>query len=487
MTPTLLVLATILVPLLLVLAIGVGRALGVPKAGEAGKLETSSTAAFEGVEEKLAAVVRIPTVSYFDPAQEDEAAFKTLKEELRQLFPVVMSRLIHTDAGTRALLLEWPGLEASLDPVVLTAHFDVVPPGDLSLWEHGPFSGTISQGFIHGRGCQDIKITLVSVLAATERLLEQGFVPKRSVFLAFGGDEETGGTRGAATIAGILAGRNLKPGFLLDEGGPVACDVLKFADRPLALIGISEKGYVDIAIEAIGSGGHASMPPPHTASGAVARTVTLSESHPFRPRISYTLARMLEGLCPYVPFAYRLLFRNLFLTEPLVKAAFAASPTTNALIRTTTAATMLTGSNKENVLPESATAILNVRVLPGSTVAETMTRINTMAASCGASARLAHEGRATDPMPESPVNHFGYQSIEAAIAVAFPEAGTIPFMFTAGTDTKHYRTLTPAIYRFTPLFQTPEDLARVHAANEQVSIENLHRCCLFYETLLRGI
>jgi len=487
MTGASIVLATVLILILLVLAVCLARALAVPEARAAGTLEEGRTAVFKGVEEKLAALVRIPTVSHFDPGQEDEAAFLAFKSEISRLFPLVMSRLIHTDAGKRALLLEWPGSDASLDPVVLTAHFDVVPPGDPALWEHGPFSGTISKGHIHGRGCQDIKITLVSILAAAERLLEQGFVPKRSVFLAFGGDEETGGTRGAAAIAAILAQRNLKPGFLLDEGGPVAQDVLKFADRPLALIGISEKGYVDIAIEAIGSGGHASMPPRHTASGAVARTVTLSESQPFQTRISFTLARMLEGLCPYVPFSYRLLFRNLFLTEPFVKAAFASSPTTNALVRTTTAATMLTGSNKENVLPETATAILNVRVLPGSTVAETMTRISTMAANCGASARLAHEGRANDPMPESPVDHFGYRAIEAAVAVAFPEAGTIPFMFTAGTDTKHYRNLTPAIYRFTPLLQNPVDLARVHAANERVSVDNLHRCCLFYETLLQGI
>ncbi|HSH12929.1 MAG TPA: M20/M25/M40 family metallo-hydrolase, partial [Desulfurivibrionaceae bacterium] len=396
-----------------------------------------------------------------DPGQEDDSAFTDLLAEVSRLFPLGMSRLIHVDAGDRALLLEWPGSDASLDPVILTAHFDVVSPGDPALWEQGPFSGSIRDGYVHGRGCQDIKITMVSVLEATERLLAEGFVPRRSVYLAFGGDEETGGTRGARTIAGILADRGIRAEFLLDEGGPVACDVLKFADRPLALVGISEKGYVDIAIEAIGSGGHASMPPQHTASGAVARTVALSENHPFPARISYTLARMLEGLCPYVPFLYRLLFRNLFMTAPLVKVALAASPATNALIRTTTAATMLTGSDKENVLPESAKAILNVRVLPGSAVGETMAKISSMAASCGASARLAHEGRANDPMPESPVDHFGYRSIEAAVTSAFPEAGTIPFMFTAGTDTKHYRNLTPAIYRFTPLFQTSDDIARI--------------------------
>ena len=217
MTAVSITLAAGTILILFILVLGFARALTVPQARKTGKLDASRAAGFEGVAEKLAALVRIPTVSYFDPAQEDETAFRALKDELSRLFPLVMSRLIHTDAGTRALLLEWPGLDASLDPVVLTAHFDVVPPGDLSLWEHGPFSGTICNGFIHGRGCQDIKVTLISILAATERLLEQGFVPKRSVFLAFGGDEETGGTRGASTIAGILAGRGLKPGFLLDE------------------------------------------------------------------------------------------------------------------------------------------------------------------------------------------------------------------------------------------------------------------------------
>ena len=353
----------------------------VPRAKAAEKLETGRTAEYSGVEEKLAALVRFPTISQFDPQQEDEAAFKALLDEISVLFPLVSSRLIHIEAGNRALLLEWPGSDAQSAPVILTAHFDVVPPGDLTLWEHPPFSGTISEAYVHGRGCQDIKITLVSLLEVSEKLLNEGFVPKRSIFLAFGGDEETGGTRGAGIISSVLTERGIKPEFLLDEGGPVACDILKFADRPLALVGISEKGYLDIAIEALGSGGHASMPPPHTASGAVARTVALSESRPFQTRITYTLAKMLEGLCPYVPFLYRLLFRNLMFTAPLVKAAFASSPTTNALVRTTTAATMLTGSEKENVLPESATAILNVRVLPGSTVSQTMLKINGMAAS----------------------------------------------------------------------------------------------------------
>ena len=221
MTTGLMVLSTGSFLVICVLAACMVRALMVPKVPRPGKFDVRKADGFKGVEKKLAALIRIPTVSHFDPAQEDEDAFVALKEEVTRLFPLAMSRLIHTDAGPRAMLLEWPGLDASLDPIVLTAHYDVVPPGDLSLWEHGPFSGTICGGFIHGRGCQDIKITMVSILEATESLLAQGFVPRRSVFLAFGGDEETGGSRGASRIAGLLAGRGLRPGFLLDEGGQI--------------------------------------------------------------------------------------------------------------------------------------------------------------------------------------------------------------------------------------------------------------------------
>jgi carboxypeptidase PM20D1 len=471
----------------ILLAIMVLRAILVPAAMAPASIENSLLTRYAGVEKHLAALVRIPTVSHFDPAHEDDSAFNAFRTALSGLFPQVAARLIRTDINGRAIIMEWPGLDANLAPVILAAHFDVVPPGDAGSWDEGkgPFSGAILDGCVHGRGCQDIKITLTAALSAIESLLTAGFVPRRTVFLALGGDEETGGTRGAAAIADYLAGRGIRAAFILDEGGPVAKDMLGFADRPLALIGISEKGYVDIAIEASGSGGHASMPPPHTAAGAVARTVALSETRPFPAIMGYTVRRFLQDLSPYVPFVYRLLFRNLFITSPVVKLAFAARPTTNALIRTTSAATMLSGSEKENVLPESARAILNVRVLPGSSVAEAMARISTMAGRCGARAVLAHEGHANDPLPESPVEHEAYRMIKTASAIAFPEAGVVPFMFTAGTDTKHYRNLTDAIYRFTPLIQDPADIARIHAANERVSIENIRRCCLFYESLLR--
>ncbi|PKL26367.1 MAG: hypothetical protein CVV47_00080 [Spirochaetae bacterium HGW-Spirochaetae-3] len=468
-------------------AVMIFRAAATKRAPEPGRLDPSRLVAYAGVEGKLATLIRIPTVSRFDEAEEDGLAFERLRRETLRLYPLASERMLRPEVGDRAMLFEWPGSDASLPPVILTAHFDVVPPGDEDLWDRPPFSGEVSDGYVHGRGAQDVKIMMVCALEAAERLLSSGFVPKRTVYLAFGGDEETGGVRGAASIAALLGERGVKASFLLDEGGFVADGMLSFADRPLALVGVAEKGYVDVAIGAAGAGGHASMPPRHTAAGVVAKAVALSEDKPFPARITATLARFLADLSPYAPFAYRLLFRNLFVTAPLVKAAFSASPTTNALVRTTTAATMLSGSDKENVLPDKARAVLNVRVLPGADVATTMARLGSIAAKAGAHAELAHLGHAVEPLPESPVDHDGYRAIEACIRDVFPEAGAVPFMFTAGTDTKHYIDVSEAMYRFEPILQTPADLAGVHGPNERVSVENVRRCVLFYESLIRSL
>lgn len=473
--------------LALVLATMLVRTLLTPKAARPGSLDTSRLTAYAGVEQKLAELVRIPTISRFNPAEEDGSTFERLIESVPALFPVVHQRLLRVEAGDRALVYEWPGSDPALAPVLLMAHFDVVPAGDESLWHRPPFSGDIADGYVHGRGTQDVKIMMACALEAAERLLKSGYVPKRTIWFAFGGDEEIGGERGAASIAAMLKARGVHASFLLDEGGFVAKDMLSFADRPLALIGVAEKGYVDVAISATGAGGHASMPPRHTAAGLVAKAVALSEAKPFPARITATLAHFLDALSPYVPFGYRLLFRNLGLTAPVVKLAFSASPTTNALIRTTQAATMLSGSDKENVLPEKAQAVINVRVLPGDTVAQTVARLDAIAARAGAKAGFAHVGHAVEPLPEAPVDHEGYRMIEACIGDIFPEAGVVPFMFTAGTDTKHYIDVADALYRFEPVIQAPADLGCIHAANERISVDNVRRCCMFYETLMRRL
>lgn len=437
--------------------------------------------------ERLAQLVRIPTVSSYRREEEDDEAFRRLVDLLPSLWPRAAKALGREEIGDRALLYEWKGRNPALPAVILCAHFDVVPAGDEGAWSHSPFGGEIAEGYLWGRGTQDIKVLLAAILEAAEGLLAADFAPERSIYFAFGGDEEVGGKRGAARIAGRLAERGVRASFLLDEGGPVAKGLVSFAQRPIALVGISEKGYMDVLLEARGAGGHASMPPSKTAVGDIARAVAAIESARFPSRLSFTVRSFLARVAPYAPKAYRLLFRNLWLSAPLVKAAFSASPSTNALVRTTAAPTMIEGSPKENVLAERATANLNVRILPGDSSAGVLASIARRVAPFGVKARFASPEDVVEPLPEAPVDHEGFRALEGALATAFPEAAAAPFLFGAGTDTKHYLGVAEAIYRFTALEQDSADLEGIHAKDERVSIDNYSRCVSFYRSLMTSL
>jgi carboxypeptidase PM20D1 len=482
---TLIAMAFVILSLLLV---ALARALATPRAAPAA--ESLPDAALEeaaGVEEALAVAIRHRTISYYDMASEDETAFAAFKKDLEGLFPKVHRAMKREEIGNRALLFTWAGSDERLAPAIMCAHFDVVPADDAAQWRHGPFSGDLAEGCVWGRGAQDIKLMLVSALHAAERLIGEGFGPKRTILFAFGGDEEIGGARGARLIGETLASRNVKASFLLDEGGPIADGMLSFADRPLALVGIAEKGYIDVTVEAAGAGGHASMPPRRTAAGNLARAVVAIESSRTRAKLGYTVRSFLDRLSPYSPFAIRLLFRNLWLFGPAVKAAFGAGQTTNAMIRTTFAPTMLQGSAKENVLADIARANVNVRILPGESSGTVLARMARLAGSCGATVRVDHPEALVEPLPESPVDHEGYRAIEAALAKSFPEAAAVPFLFSAGTDTKHYREVAEAMYRLTPIKQSASQLEGVHGRDERVEVANLRSCEIFYKRLLESL
>ena len=473
---------------LLVILISLVRAIATSHAAPKGTpLPESALEEAVGVEDALAQAVRRATVSSYDKAAEDGAAFELFKSDLERLFPKVHEAMTREKIGDRALLYTWKGSDPKLESAIMCAHFDVVPALDAAEWKHPPFSGDIAELCVWGRGTQDNKLMLISSLHAAERLIVSGFQPKRTIYFAFGGDEEIGGSRGARLIGEALASRKVKAAFLLDEGGPVADGLLSFVDRPLALIGIAEKGYMDVTVEAIGSGGHASMPPRKTVTGNLSRAVASIEDSPSKAKLGFTVRTFLGRVSSYSPFAIRLLFRNLWLFGPLVKAVFAAGGTTNAMIRTTYAPTMLMGSAKENVLADVAQANINVRILPGETSAKVLARMESLTKAHGATVRVNHPESLVEPLPESSVDNEGFRAIEAALGGAFPDAAAIPFLFSAGTDTKHYRAVAQAMYRLTPVKQTSQQLEGVHGRDERIEVANLRRCEIFYKRLLERL
>jgi carboxypeptidase PM20D1 len=448
---------------------------------------TQDKPAYPNLPNKLSALIRLPTVSAFTPEEEDESAFVDLKTRLVELFPGVHAAMQKEEPSNRSLLFTWKGSDPNLKPVLLCAHFDVVPAGNLDSWKHGPFSGDIAEGAVWGRGAQDIKVLLASIMEAAENLLAQGFKPKRTIYLSFGGDEEVGGMRGAGAIAALLDKKGVKASFLIDEGGPISLGMLSFVKRDLALVGVAEKGYLDLALTAKGTGGHASMPPRQTAPGNLARAIAAIEADPPKARLTKTLRSFLLMLAPVSKQPYRFLFSNLWLTKSLLLSVFGRAPTTNALIRSTNAVTMLEGSSKENVLAEKAEATVNVRILPGESTSSIIERIGSLVKPFGVEVGAKHAGHEVEPSGESGTDHEGWKFIEAALAVSHPEAACVPFLFSAGTDTKHYRDVVEAMYRFSCLPQTQEDLAGVHGDNEKVRLPDLDRCAQFYAKLISSL
>jgi carboxypeptidase PM20D1 len=442
---------------------------------------------YPALPEKLARLISYPTISAYNESLEDASAFSGLVEALPALFPKLHSRLEKAMPSTRSLLYTWVGSDPALAPAILCAHFDVVPPGDLEKWRHGPFSGDIAEDAVWGRGAQDIKVLMASIMEAVEELIASGFAPRRTIYLAFGGDEEVGGHRGASAIAASLEKRGVKASFLLDEGGPISVGMLSFATRPIALVSVAEKGYVDILIETRGEPGHASMPPRQTAPGKLARAITAIESRLAPPRLGKSTTAFLKFLAPHSKQPYKWIFGHLGLTAPLVRRVFTLSPTTNALVRTTTAITMLEGSAKENMLAEKASATVNSRILPGDTTDTAIARLEALVSRYGATVKAKHPGHEVQPSSESDTDHEGWKAIVGALGVSHPEAAGVPFLFSAATDTKHYRNLVGATYRFTALPQTDEDLKGVHGYNERVRLKDLDDCARFYASLISGL
>jgi carboxypeptidase PM20D1 len=431
----------------------------------------------------LSTAVRIRTVS-FEDGSHDPGTFEEFRRFLAAAYPMVHERLDLEVVGDHTLLFTWQGSESEVAPFLLMAHQDVVPvePGTEGDWKHDPFSGDVDDEHLWGRGALDDKGALIAILEAVEGLVTEGFEPGPTIHLLFGHDEEVGGERGAAVAAEMLAGRGVRYSFVLDEGGAVATGVVPGVAVPLALVGVGEKLSVDVEVSATGEGGHSSMPPRHTTVGRVAAAVRAIEDHPMPARFDaqrglfQVLAEVMRG-----PRA--MLLRNLEVTRKVVERAFGASPQTNALIRTTSAATIVEGGIKSNVLPQEARAIVNLRVMPGDTVTGVLDHIRSVV---GDEVRvsLADTRHPGDPSPLSPIEGGGWAAISDTVAEVFPGARPTPWILFGATDSRYFTPIADGVYRFVPFSMTGGDLSRVHGTGERIRLSDAARAVAFYRRLI---
>lgn len=434
--------------------------------------------------ERLARAVRFRTVSYLDSAPAG-AALLAMRAQLEKDFPLAHRALAREVVAGYSLLYTWRGSDSALAPVVLMGHMDVVPVEAAAekSWHHAPFSGDIAGGFIWGRGTLDDKVSVLAALEAVETLLGEGYAPRRTVYLAFGHDEEVSGS-GADSIVQRLRARGVHPEFVLDEGGAITERIFPGLERPLALVGISEKGYASVALTVESTGGHSSMPPRETAVGVLAAAIARLEQDPFPAHLGGPAAALFDAVGPSLPFGARMAFANRWLFGPLIVRQLAAAPTTDAMLRTTTAPTMFEGSPKDNVLPARARAVVNFRILPGDSVAGVLARVIAVVADPRVKAQLYTE-MSSEPSPVSSVDAPGFVAIARAIREVSPRAIIAPSLVVGATDARHYAVITPNAYRFLPVVMTEADISRVHGTDERVSVENYGRAVRFMRRLLR--
>jgi len=435
---------------------------------------------------RLAGALAFRTISFQGTAGVDTTQFHGLQTYLERAFPAVHTSLARERVAGFSLLYRWPGSDTTLQPVLLLAHQDVVPvePGTEDRWTEPPFGGRISAGYVWGRGALDDKGNLVAILEAVEALLGQRFQPRRTVYLAFGADEEVGGA-GARQIAALLGSRNVRPEFLVDEGGAVAEGVVPGARTPLALVGIAEKGYMSVELTVHVPGGHSSMPPPETAVGILSAAIDRLQGHQMPAAIRGPTAQMLDYLGPELPFSGRLALANRWLFGGLVAGRLGRTPLGNAMLRTSTAPTIFQGGVKDNVLPSTARAVVNFRILPGDSSATVLRHVRRAIADPRVEVR-AQEAALSEPSPVSDVKSPSFQLLQRTIREVAPDAVVVPWLVVGGTDARHYAALTRDSYRFSAARVGLRDLERIHGTNERVAVANYGDMIRFYVLLIRN-
>jgi len=481
MPTTILIIALVL--LLFIAAIVLFRTLRMmkpqPTVEEQPGLEVDAASAAE----RLGHVIRCETVSMSEESAPNAGEFRRLHRLIEEMFPGVHSHLRREPVNEYSLLYTWQGEQPELPALVLMAHLDVVPadPSTLEQWQHQPFSGEIADGFIWGRGTMDIKSQAMAILEAMELLIKQGYEPKRTIYIAFGHDEEIGGT-GQAEIVRRLQERQVRIEAVLDEGGSIVQGSVPGVKGPVALVGVAEKGFLTVELNVTATPGHSSMPPRQTAIGILAAALQRVESRPRPTKLDF-IQQLFQAVGGEAPFKLQMVFANLWLFRPLAIKTLQAAPATNAIIRTTTALTIVQGGVKDNVLPAKAMARVNFRLLPGDTVESMLKWVKDVVNDERVTVKPAY-GAAWNPSPVSRLDTPSGEMLVQTIRRRFGPVPVGPLLVAGATDARQYAPLCEQVYRFTPMQITAEDLKRVHGINERIGVEGYGQMIQFFGDLI---
>lgn len=428
----------------------------------------------------LAELIKCRTVSYNDSSLEDDAEFEKLISKLPVLFPNVVKTCPMQRMDGRALLFRWKGKDDGA-PAVLMAHYDVVPVEEEN-WTHPAFDAEITDGIMWGRGTLDTKVTFNGILSAAENLIKQGFVPENDIYFAFSGGEEVNGP-GAKNIVKYFKEHGVTPEMVVDEGGAVVDNVFPGVTQPCGLIGIAEKGMLNLEYSLASSGGHASAPAPHTPVGRLSAACTKVEAHPFKMHFTKPALEMFDTLGRHSSFVYRVIFANLWCFGGILDAMCKKSGgELNALLRTTVAFTQMSGSKAPNVIPPSVSMVSNIRLNPEDSVSSAVEYIRTVINDPDVKITV---GDHMEPSPISRTDCAGWTRVVNAVAGTWKDCIVAPYLMVQCSDSRHYGEISDRVYRFSAMDLTAEERRTIHGNDEHIRLDTVKHAVEFFIRVIK--
>ena len=470
-----------LIPILVVLVavILIRTLLFVPKKQDETSPEAINVDADKATRD-LAEMIKCQTISHRNPDEDDEGEFLKFEQLLPKLFPKVYATCSFEKVGNRGLLLRWKGKNPD-SPSVFMSHYDVVSV-EAADWQKPAFEGILEDGFLWGRGTLDTKGTLNGILQAAEALIAEGFVPNNDVYFAFGGNEEVSGD-GSYGIVQLFKQRGITPGLVLDEGGAVCTGVFPGVKKPIALIGTGEKGQLNIQYTVKGGGGHSSSPKANSPIIRLSRACLKVEKSSFKYTLSSPTAQLFDTAGRHSNFLYRMIFANQWIFGGVLGIySKLAGGEFNAIVRTTTAFTQMSGSKGQNVIPAVATMVSNHRIIPGENVESVVAHVTKAVNDENVKVSVIN---GVDPSVISRTDCEAYERVRSTVAETWQDTIVTPYLMVAGSDSRHWGEISDKVYRFSAMALSKEERGMIHGNDERIPVETIVRTVEFFARIMK--
>jgi carboxypeptidase PM20D1 len=427
--------------------------------------------------------IQIATETPNDAFEYDSAVFYSYRKLIEKNYPLVHQQLSRTVIDSFNYIYKWQGTDTTKLPIVLMAHYDVVPveASAVKLWHAKPYGGEVKDNYIWGRGVLDDKSSMISLLEATEAQLKEGFTPSQTIYLCFGADEESNG-RGAAAMVKYFESKKQRFDMVVDEGGEISTEDNKNIQQPIASVGVGEKGYVTLVLSVQRAGGHSSIPEKSSSIGILSKALHTIEENQIPTRITPPIKAYLERISSYNSnFFEKMQLSNLWLFEKWVLHEMTKNRSSNALVRTTLVPTVVNSGVRDNVIPTFATAMVNSRILPGETPNSVKAYVEKIVNDTNVKISI-YPNYETMPSTTTEINSAAFKRVESAIHAVVKDVVVAPMLMVGATDSRNYRTISDGVINFTPL----TDAKGYHGIDERLLISDYEKCFNYYTFLIKG-